>query len=858
MCEFERYLELQIDVDEVTTQKEEEAKRENEKSRSQYGAVDFSYDSQDKISKESSSEEAVKPADDKSDMLTVDEEPYICPPELRSLIDMCMPETDKQAQIIERTAVFVARQGNQMEIILKAKQKDNSLFGFLNYDHKLNEFYKAMVKLIRQGRYIPKSRPTVKSELPPEEGTNEPNKSIHDDFYELKLPKVDISNTAYASLIQKFKKVNEATALIRAAATADVNGSSSTIITPKTVSETAVTETTNANEQNSHAESASGDHVAPPEDTSAVSRQVVNPSSPNEPRTLLKSPPQEVPLSSEEYEQCYQEYYKYYYVHYYTQFSEQQTKVLTQCSGSLTEDHQSAIVQQAAKAAAVAASAALNAMYQARTKQKQTSSTEPAMTPGERGIIEKMAEYVARNGLEFEELVASQKGNDPRFGFLKPDHALHSYYLSRRRQFHVEESTTVEPPTKRPAESEPPPESESNLEMSTKVNQSSKSSKVLPSDRQSSISFKLVRPSSTTKLHSNGTSDLPASSLPMNVYVHSSISEDSKTTSSCPILEKEHDSPNGPITPVNSLLSDDDAPSSVRSHERHSRSPVKFSLPGIPSASSSNVSSVESSPERVSPAALSDSTADSVQSPMSPEEAKVTVESYENRTNPLLYPRTDIPCSGSNTSSVRSVDSPQSDSKSTLSVSPFSSNSIEDMLDVGDVRSSGHSASRHRLSSKSEKKLQKERRKRAAELVAQLRSAVSAPLTRSSGSTDEHPYSSAATRKVAHSPPPAPDSVPAAVAHAVVASLKRRHEESLASIKAEAKARRRFRSPPAAYAMPIDRIRRSPSPRRSSKHTRLTPSPVSHLDSLVPYKRYDHETSRDRKHSKHKKHRTTR
>lgn len=34
--------------------------------------------------------------------------------------------------------------------------------------------------------------------------------SIHEDVYELKLPKVDISNTAYASLINKFKKVNEA------------------------------------------------------------------------------------------------------------------------------------------------------------------------------------------------------------------------------------------------------------------------------------------------------------------------------------------------------------------------------------------------------------------------------------------------------------------------------------------------------------------------------------------------------------------------------------------------------------------------------------------------------------------------
>ncbi|VDQ17672.1 unnamed protein product, partial [Trichobilharzia regenti] len=90
------------------------------------------------------------------------EEPYNCPPELQQFVsNIQLPETDKQAHIIEKTAVFVARKGSQMEIVLKARQHNNPLFGFLTYDHALNPFYKEIVRLVTQGRYIPKPRQTV-------------------------------------------------------------------------------------------------------------------------------------------------------------------------------------------------------------------------------------------------------------------------------------------------------------------------------------------------------------------------------------------------------------------------------------------------------------------------------------------------------------------------------------------------------------------------------------------------------------------------------------------------------------------------------------------------------------------------
>lgn len=47
--------------------------------------------------------------------------------------------------------------------------------------------------------------------------------------------------------------------------------------------------------------------------------------------------------------------------------------------------------------------------------------------PDVKPIIDKLAEYVARNGPAFEQSI--QTKNDPRFGFLERDHLHHNYYL---------------------------------------------------------------------------------------------------------------------------------------------------------------------------------------------------------------------------------------------------------------------------------------------------------------------------------------------------------------------------------------------------------------------------------------------
>ena len=42
-----------------------------------------------------------------------------------------------------------------MEIMIKAKQKDNAQFMFLNYEDELNAYYKHLVDCIKLGKYVP-------------------------------------------------------------------------------------------------------------------------------------------------------------------------------------------------------------------------------------------------------------------------------------------------------------------------------------------------------------------------------------------------------------------------------------------------------------------------------------------------------------------------------------------------------------------------------------------------------------------------------------------------------------------------------------------------------------------------------
>jgi len=61
------------------------------------------------------------------------------------------------------------------------------------------------------------------------------------------------------------------------------------------------------------------------------------------------------------------------------------------------------------------------------SRSESSSSTNVIPPPPDvKPIIDKLAEYVARNGSAFEQSIRTK--NDPRFGFLERDHIHHNYY----------------------------------------------------------------------------------------------------------------------------------------------------------------------------------------------------------------------------------------------------------------------------------------------------------------------------------------------------------------------------------------------------------------------------------------------
>lgn len=90
--------------------------------------------------------------------MTAGKEDLVRPAELTVPKEMTWPRTQRQFDVLERTAKFLAPLDTQMEILLRTKQGTNPWMHFLEPSHRLNPFYRHVKRLIAAGDYSPRAR----------------------------------------------------------------------------------------------------------------------------------------------------------------------------------------------------------------------------------------------------------------------------------------------------------------------------------------------------------------------------------------------------------------------------------------------------------------------------------------------------------------------------------------------------------------------------------------------------------------------------------------------------------------------------------------------------------------------------
>eukprot|EP00794_Sanderia_malayensis_P013807 gene13807-15252_t len=193
-CTVERYLALENDLTEKAILEEEERKRFRSMHDPSYSFANVGFQYEDDKNKINPGDEEYDPSacfedeakeerergplhasfptpstnnveSNKSDESKHDEQQtqagkYVKPENLEVPPEIDLPDSQKAHSIIEKTAMFISKQGTQMEIVLKAKQAGNPQFDFLNYGNWLNPYYKLILKKVKDGSYVPQPAAT--------------------------------------------------------------------------------------------------------------------------------------------------------------------------------------------------------------------------------------------------------------------------------------------------------------------------------------------------------------------------------------------------------------------------------------------------------------------------------------------------------------------------------------------------------------------------------------------------------------------------------------------------------------------------------------------------------------------------
>uniref|UniRef100_L7MZQ4 Splicing factor, suppressor of white-apricot homolog n=2 Tax=Anolis carolinensis TaxID=28377 RepID=L7MZQ4_ANOCA len=402
LCDEERYLALRTDLLEEEARQEEEYKRLSEALAEDdtYNAVGFTYSS-DYYDPSEPTEEEEQPSRGKVSAMKIEnleenEEPFIAPLGLNVPSDVELPPTAKMHAIIERTANFVCKQGAQFEIMLKAKQARNSQFDFLRFDHYLNPYYKFIQKAIKEGRYATSAQKK-----------KDEKRNINEDADKDDADEDDGDNYLHPSLFAS-KKHNRLEELMKPLKVVDPDHPLAVLVR-KTQAENNL-----AASQSAEGATVPSSQIEYSSDSTMAAMYYSYYMLPDG-SYCLAPPPPGIDMAT-----------------YYSALPAGVTVSSTTGVATITAPPPPGTIPPQSSEAADESRGGISATT------SSTSTIPPVVAiipppPDIQPVIDKLAEYVARNGIKFETSVRSK--NDPRFEFLQPWHQYNAYYEFKKQFF---------------------------------------------------------------------------------------------------------------------------------------------------------------------------------------------------------------------------------------------------------------------------------------------------------------------------------------------------------------------------------------------------------------------------------------
>ncbi|XP_065595191.1 splicing factor, suppressor of white-apricot homolog isoform X4 [Cyrtonyx montezumae] len=370
-----------------------------------YNAVGFRYGSDYYDPSEPTEEEEHQPAKQRETAQTENveenEEPFVAPPGLNVPSDVELPPTAKMHAIIERTANFVCKQGAQFEIMLKAKQARNSQFDFLRFDHYLNPYYKFIQKAMKEGRYAApsenkadeKKHSKVKSEEEDDDDDDDDGNYLHPSLFASK------KSSRLEELMKPLKVVDPDHPLAALVRKAQSDNNSS-----------ATQSTDGAAVQTSQVEYSSDSTVA-----AMYYSYYMLPDG----TYCLAPPPPGIDVAT-----------------YYNALPAGVT--VSSTTGVATVPPPPGTTPPPPPDTTDSSSGLTSTTTSTSTIAPVVAIIPPP--PDIQPVIDKLAEYVARNGIKFETSVRAK--NDLRFEFLQPWHQYNPYYEFKKQFFLQKESSS--------------------------------------------------------------------------------------------------------------------------------------------------------------------------------------------------------------------------------------------------------------------------------------------------------------------------------------------------------------------------------------------------------------------------------